>query len=345
MVNFPAPVGGTAYPVDFVPSIVLAVLYAFLLPLMLFRMFKRRSRNILLIGTVTFSIERIVIFALRAVQSRNEQRRFSHGLTTYMQISFAMGFIGIANDLVNIVRCILINPTYGSDIYYQSPAAATKGGLFNPPPPGTPDQPKLRFWLRRLTDFLGLAFLAATVPGLIANSSYGSIFDDQSKADNTARLRYVSTAVALGMCVILLVVVGWSRIKFPENNRRSAAIISFVITLLAIVAIYRLSVMHFKTTSLAAPSPLNAPGAKAAFYVLHALPEWLAILILFLVNVRKFYGTGLAGDWRGHDMTAKEKKKWDKWQAKRAEKKRKLGMSDGIPLQEKKGNSLIQELA
>lgn len=59
MVNIPAPVGGTALPADFVPSIVFAVLYALVVPLMIYRVvLKRRSRTLLLIGTIIFSIER-----------------------------------------------------------------------------------------------------------------------------------------------------------------------------------------------------------------------------------------------------------------------------------------------
>jgi hypothetical protein len=58
MVNFPAPVGGTPYQIDFAPSFIFAVLYGALVPLMVYRMFSRRSRSILLIGTVAFSVER-----------------------------------------------------------------------------------------------------------------------------------------------------------------------------------------------------------------------------------------------------------------------------------------------
>jgi hypothetical protein len=108
-----------------------------------------------------------------------------------MQISFGLGFIGIANDLVNIIRCLLVNATYGPERYPESSAAWTKGGLLTPPPEGTPDLPKARFWARRFTDVLGLAFLAATVPGIIANSQYGKVFDDQKQADKTAKNRFV----------------------------------------------------------------------------------------------------------------------------------------------------------
>lgn len=106
-----------------------------------------------------------------------------------MQISFGMGFIGIASDLANILRCLLVNPTYGPAMYFQSPAAATKGYVVEPPPEGTPDQPLLRKKIRGRTGLLGLAFLAATVPGIIANSNYSNVFDNQANADKTARLR------------------------------------------------------------------------------------------------------------------------------------------------------------
>jgi hypothetical protein len=108
-----------------------------------------------------------------------------------MQISFGLGFIGITNDLVNLIRCLLVNATYGPERYPESAAASSKGGLLSPPPEGTPDLPKMRFWARRFTDFLGLAFLAATVPGIIANSNYSKVFDDQKQADMTAKNRFV----------------------------------------------------------------------------------------------------------------------------------------------------------
>jgi hypothetical protein len=56
--SYPAPVGGLALPSDLAPSIVFAVLYALLLPLVVYRVFDRRSRTTLLLGTIIFSIER-----------------------------------------------------------------------------------------------------------------------------------------------------------------------------------------------------------------------------------------------------------------------------------------------
>ena len=141
---------------------------------------------------LTSSYFRIAIFSLRAVQAHNEKKRFSHGLITYLQVSFGMGFIGIANDLVNIVRVLLVNPTYGPERYPESPAAATKDGVMKAPPPGTPDLTSTRFWIRQFTGIWGLAFLAATVPGIIANSKYARVLDHQDAADSTAEKRFMA---------------------------------------------------------------------------------------------------------------------------------------------------------
>ena len=134
---------------------------------------------------------RVVIFSFRAVQARDESRRFSNGLVTYQQISFGMGFIGIASDAVNITRCLLVNATYGLEKYFQSPAAATKGGLVPPPTAYTPDHPRARSWYRYAATFLGLAFLGAIVPEIIANMNYSQVIDSQTSADSTAKLRFV----------------------------------------------------------------------------------------------------------------------------------------------------------
>jgi len=64
-----------------------------------------------------------------------------------------------------------------------------------------------------------------------------------------------------------------------------------------------------KVTSLTDPSSLNTSAGKAAFYILHVLPEWLASVTLFAENIRKTFGTGLGGDYRARDETPSEKEK------------------------------------
>jgi len=136
-----------------------------------------------------FHLNRIVVYSLRALQAHSDKHRFSKGLINYAQVSFGLGFVGIANDLVNIVRCLLVNPTYGSERYPESPAAASKGGVMTAPPEGTPDLTRTRFWARRFTGFWNLTFLAAIVTGSIVNSQYYKGLDDQAWADKVATIR------------------------------------------------------------------------------------------------------------------------------------------------------------
>ncbi|KAF9522658.1 hypothetical protein CPB83DRAFT_822578 [Crepidotus variabilis] len=339
MVSFPAPVGGTPLPVDFAPSVLFAVLYGLLIPLEAYRLFHRRSRTTLLIGTVAFAIERIVIFSLRAAQSRNEKRRFSNGLIDYMQASFALGSIGIASDLVNIVRCLLVNPTYGPARFEECAAARTKECMMEPPVEGVhEDMPKQRFWIRRFTDFYGLAFLASTVPGIIANTHFHKAIDSQKEADNIYKLRVVSSSVCIVLTIGLLASVVWGKMNLHRISLRGVKVITTVILLVNVIAVYRLAVMPLRENSLTDPIRLNTPGGKAAFYLLHVLPEWLATATLFGINVRKTFGTGPFGDWRGHDETEKEKKKrLKRWEKKAAKKAAKAGNSRGdIELSEKR---------
>ena len=79
--------------------------------------------------------------------------------------------------------------------------------------------------------------------------------------------------------------------------------------------------MWIKTTSLSDPSPLNTLRSKAAFYIFHVLPEWLASLIIFGNNIRKIFGTGFVGDKRLWDETEKEREYRLKQEAKREAKR------------------------
>ena len=75
--------------------------------------------------------------------------------------------------------------------------------------------------------------------------------------------------------------------------------------------------MGQRTTSILLDSVLDTTSAKAAFYVFHVLPEWLASLILFANNMRKTFGSGPFGDWRVRDETEKQRKKREAKEAKK----------------------------
>ena len=58
--QFPAPVGGAPNSLDFAPSILFAILYGLMAPIIIWRMVHPRSRNTVLLTTSLFSLERYV---------------------------------------------------------------------------------------------------------------------------------------------------------------------------------------------------------------------------------------------------------------------------------------------
>ena len=64
--EFPAPVGGAPFPIDFAPSILFVGLYALLIPVIIWRALDRRSRTIALLGTACLAIERYAAYVLRS---------------------------------------------------------------------------------------------------------------------------------------------------------------------------------------------------------------------------------------------------------------------------------------
>ncbi|KAF7983776.1 hypothetical protein HWV62_18984 [Athelia sp. TMB] len=155
----------------------------------------------------------VVVFSLRALQARDPNLRNSKGLTSYMQISIGMGFIGIAQDLVNLLRVVLVKSTVGRGRQIASHGHNTDSSTelrnMQPVSPDalqisfagsagqSVDNPRLRFRYRRYTDILNLVFLAALVPGIIGNSQYKAALTDSAWAVKVMHLRYASTSVAL----------------------------------------------------------------------------------------------------------------------------------------------------
>lgn len=92
------PVGGIPVSADLAPSIVFAILYALLLPNIIYNFFikKPRAWNVIQISTVMFAVERIAWCIIRAVQAANPEKRTSGGLMNYVQATVGLGFIGVS---------------------------------------------------------------------------------------------------------------------------------------------------------------------------------------------------------------------------------------------------------
>ena len=60
LARIPAPIGGVPSELDFAPSCLFVALYASLVPIALYRLFARSSRNLIVIFSLGFLVERCV---------------------------------------------------------------------------------------------------------------------------------------------------------------------------------------------------------------------------------------------------------------------------------------------
>lgn len=133
-------------------------------------------------------------------------------LTAFIQSDLALGYIGIASDLVRLLRTLLIVPTYGTDTYVQSTEAESRYRYWisavkltdaegswdhragqrrfpGKPPIGTLDQPRTRFWIRRGTNLIAFAFLAATITGIVGASTFERVVKGEIDAHQNMVVR------------------------------------------------------------------------------------------------------------------------------------------------------------
>jgi len=295
-VQIPSPIGGFPNKDDLAPSIIFAIAYALTLVPFFYRFFKRDQRVItIVLGTVPFSVERIVVWSVRASLAHNHQPGdvLTKWKIIYLQISYGLGFMSFCTDANGFVRALLVNTT------------------LEDPKNGIKDQPKNRFWFRRFTDFYGLAWLAASVPGSIAYSSLSGSVNNSHQAHKAFVLRYEAAAVALAFLVFHIACLLTFRSRIRNVNRGALLWICTFLIITAIVPIYRLTVLHYtiptlnalgsSATTLYPAGSLTSRPAKAVFYVLHALPELIAACMIQSVNLRKKLNTGPFGDWRASD--------------------------------------------
>lgn len=294
-IRVPSLVGGVPTKADFVPSILFAIAYALSVIPFIRRFANKDARTwTLALGTLPFSIERVVVYAIRASQSHDHNLgdTLSKGKLVYQQVSFALGYVSFASDAVAFVRAVLVNTTL------EDPAR------------GSFDKPRRRFWYRRASDLAGLLWMVSTVPGGVAYSKMPGSGDHQDQADQLYRLRYASTATALFLFLAWLVVLLSIRRRIQWLDRRAIDWICFILGFSCIVPIYRLVVLHYTTSFLnVLPSTpplypsdsLTTPASKATFYIFHSLPELILAWTIQTLNLRAVFNTGPFGDWRGSD--------------------------------------------
>ncbi|KAG8684492.1 hypothetical protein FRC11_012023 [Ceratobasidium sp. 423] len=271
------PVGGIPVSADLAPSIVFAVLYALLLPNIIYNFFFRKPHgwNAIQIGTVIFAVERIVWCSIRAVQAARPEQRASGGQMNYLQGTVGLGFIGISGDAINLLRCLLVNTTLPEN-----------GAL--------KDRRTARRYYRYFCYFFGLAFLASSIPGIVASSNYNAARFNQELADKNLGLLKASSSIVLAFQVITIIISLVAAFRVKEIDRTRCFELVALTFLIIPVPIYRLCVLGIRTINVFEPL---SPSARAIFYIFHLVPEWICVSILLGTNVRARFQTGKWGDY------------------------------------------------
>ncbi|KAH7322272.1 hypothetical protein B0J17DRAFT_723441 [Rhizoctonia solani] len=254
------PVGGIPASDDLAPSTLFAVLYALLLPNIVYNFFFRKPRagNLIQTSTVLFAVGRIAWCIIRAIQTAHLEKRTSRGLMKYVPATVGLGFIGVAmqssSSAVSSFTPLFLNMAHQKIV-------ALHGGVIG------------------ILLHFRTCFLASTVPGTVASCGYSSARFDQFKADKNLRLLNASASVVLAFQIITIIVSLLAAFKIREIDRMP-------------VPIYRLCILR----TINVFEPLS-PSARAAFYIFHLVPEWLCVCVLLGTNVRARFRTGRWGDY------------------------------------------------
>ncbi|KAK7064610.1 hypothetical protein R3P38DRAFT_2825534 [Favolaschia claudopus] len=316
MPTIPALVGGIAVRAYDLPgSIVFAAAFALLHTALAIRLIDKRWRTILVLQPLLFCIERQILFTLRAGVAARPHTE-SDGLSRFMQASFTLGYLDTSETVLKLIRTVLVNSTTGtpvSDIEGRSSLAESTTPV---------DRPRRRFWYRRWADFLEFLFLGALAAGIIATAQQSG---PEESGENFAHQleRYISSGVGLTLVLLEMFTVIWASRNIPQIDRRAVRLLLALTAVLVIPPIYRLAVMWHTTPDVRALNhdSLNTRLDKTLFYIMHLVPEWTAIFLMCLFNVREICQTGFKGDTRWWDETPKERAKRERKEREKAQKK------------------------
>ncbi|KAI0793241.1 hypothetical protein C8Q75DRAFT_713425 [Abortiporus biennis] len=323
---FPSPVGGVPLPLDYAPSVLFSVLYALLVPVMVYRQARKRSRNVVTIGTMGFAVGQIVVFALRAIQAHSPTRRFSTPWIKYMQSTYGAGYISVVADLFALILCVVINASEGNPrihLWGEKSIVSIDGVsipsmTFSSESGEVEDRARERRWYRWICGISRILFLVPLLLAIVSGTLYPKAQTDAATAQIVMNTRYASSIVTCCMLSTLTFLSIYWTLTVRNIVRRPCYMIAFLSILLNVITIYRLIIMHNQTTSLSSTSPgsLNSEVSKACFYIFQAAPEWLTAAFLISINIPKRFGTGFLGDKFNDKKSEGRWADWGNWRRK-----------------------------
>lgn len=146
---------------------------------------------------------RILIYSLRAKQAHTPSEDNSKGLAQYWQTTYAVGYLSVFADSVAILRSLLVNTTLGTSPTAAYPFSTSAAGpsdsndslLSRQGRYGLSmeeDQPRARFWYRRICGYLQLFTWIPVIMGTVQGLQYPKAETDSNTASLVMSLRYVA---------------------------------------------------------------------------------------------------------------------------------------------------------
>ncbi|TFY68789.1 hypothetical protein EVJ58_g795 [Rhodofomes roseus] len=314
--------GGVPLHIDIAPALFFDILYGFILALVAYRFISKSSRTLAILGTIIFTCERIVDFSVRSAEAYNSDLRTPKAYVNFLQGGYAIGVVGMTQDIGTLVMILLVNSTRGNDALplaktlpadTQAAEDAERAELLRPKfyEHGSPvsssrflgmqvsqadmpmeDEPRRRHWIRMFCLAQLPLRLTAMALGAVSSASYYAGEMSHYDAMLVQHSRYISAGLALFLLQSSNLLLLWGLVTRPLRVAIVPALyLSFLCCILSITPIYRLAAMANWTDSLLAmgPGSHNGTAAKVLFYCLQITPETIALLMMLVVNVKQMF--------------------------------------------------------
>ncbi|EKM54327.1 uncharacterized protein PHACADRAFT_210138 [Phanerochaete carnosa HHB-10118-sp] len=312
LTKFPSPIGGIPLPRDLAPSVTFAFLFFLLVLLGVYRLLRRTSRSLLVITTLGFAVERVIIWSLRAKESRTPSEYSDRHLMTYWQVTFTVGYVILFVKLVIFLRCLVMNATEevsspdlrvleemqkpNNDSETQTKAFIEDAVV------DVGDRTNIRRRYRRLSRAVFIIAILVLIIGVVSGNAYVKGETNRKKALLAQVLRQAAAVVSLALLLVLQGLLVYAHFTVGCIRRTPLILLFAVGGIIMIIPIYHLVVMGGLTTSLTSTErgSQNTSTEKIAFYVLQAVPEFLASGILLFPNVRTMFRANTGFDLLRH---------------------------------------------
>ncbi|EKM54315.1 uncharacterized protein PHACADRAFT_196746 [Phanerochaete carnosa HHB-10118-sp] len=318
-VSFPAPIGGVPFDNDFTPSVFFALLYAAVCLLGFWRLAREHSRTMLVVTTLIFTIERVVVWLLRAKQAKTPSDDLSKNLTAYWQMTFSANYIAMYGKLIVLLKSLVmdvlkpvpapivlqpgnftqtadpeastsfLHHSSQQDKYREVPSNESKTELVERE--GDLAAAHKRKIFTRISTGLGLQALLPVLTGLVMSQLYVGAETNASKANIVRLLRFAIAGMCFAILMALQGMCFWAR-RLPGIRKTPLMLIVALGLILTIIPSYHLFIMGNNTTSLisTAPGSGNTPAEKTAFYVFQVMVELVTSGTLLGINAKEVFG-------------------------------------------------------